>query len=126
MEKKTYIIKQDIEGVRLDKAISENDSKLSRSMVQKMLENGNILVNGKPAKASYKVAVGDKIEVTYDEPKEVDLKPEDIPLDVVYEDSDILIVNKQKGIVVHPGNGNPDGTLVNAIMAKCKDSLSGN
>ena len=125
MEKKTYIIKQDIEGVRLDKAISENDSKLSRSMVQKMLENGNILVNGKPAKASYKVAVGDKIEVTYDEPKEVDLKPEDIPLDVVYEDSDILIVNKQKGIVVHPGNGNPDGTLVNAIMAKCKDSLSG-
>ena len=125
MEKKEYKIDQEIEGTRLDKAISEKDSKLSRSMVQKMLDNGNILVNGRTAKASYKLSVGDIVEITYEEPKETDLKPEDISLDIIYQDDDILIVNKQKGLVVHPGNGNPDGTLVNAIMAICKDSLSG-
>lgn len=125
MEKKEYKIEKDLEGIRLDKAISMKDSKLSRSMVQKMLESGCILVNGSIPKSSYKLAIGDIVEITYEEPKEIDLKPEDIPLDIVYEDDDILIVNKQKGLVVHPGNGNPDGTLVNAIMAKCKDSLSG-
>lgn len=125
MEKKEYKIEQDLEGTRLDKAISEKDTKLSRSMVQKMLESGAILVNGRIAKASYKLTNGDIVEISYQEPKETSLKPENIPLDIVYQDDDILIVNKQKGLVVHPGNGNPDGTLVNAIMAVCKDSLSG-
>lgn len=125
MEKKEYKIEQDLAGMRLDKAISEKDSKLSRSMVQKMLDNGDILVNGKAVKASYKLSSGDTVEITYEEPKEADLKPENIPLDIIYQDDDILVVNKQKGLVVHPGNGNPDGTLVNAIMAICKDSLSG-
>ena len=90
-----------------------------------MIEEGNILVNNQPTKVSYKILLEDKITIIKQEPKEIELKPEDIPLDIVYEDNDILVVNKQKGLVVHPGNGNPDGTLVNAIMNKCKDSLSG-
>lgn len=125
MKKENYKIEKDLEGIRLDKAISMKDSRLSRSMVQKMLENGNVLVNSALVKSSYKLVLGDIVEITYEEPKDIDLKPQDIPLDIVYEDSDILIINKQKGLVVHPGNGNPDGTLVNAIMAKCKDGLSG-
>ena len=125
MEKKEYKIEKELEGIRIDKAICMKDTKISRSMVQKMLENGDVLVNGKIPKSSYKLISGDVVEINYEDPKETDLKPQDIPLDIVYQDDDILIVNKQKGLVVHPGNGNPDGTLVNAIMAICKDSLSG-
>ena len=125
MEKKEYKIEKELEGIRIDKAVCMKDTKISRSMVQKMLDNGNILVNGKIPKSSYKLVFEDIVEISYEEPKETDLKPQNIPLDIVYEDDDILIVNKQKGLVVHPGNGNPDGTLVNAIMAICKDSLSG-
>ena len=90
-----------------------------------MIENGNILVNGKNVKSSYKVLENDKITVEPEEVKESTIEPENIPLDIVYEDEDIIVVNKQKGLVVHPGNGNPNGTLVNAIMAYAKDSLSG-
>ena len=125
MDKKEYRIEKELEGIRIDKAICMKDDKISRSMVQKMLDNGNILVNGKVPKSSYKLTAEDIVEIRYEEPKETDLKPQDIPLDIIYQDDDILIVNKQKGLVVHPGNGNPDGTLVNAIMAICKDSLSG-
>ncbi len=125
MEKKEYIISDNNQGIRIDKALSDLDSKLSRSAIQRMLEDGDITVNGKIVKASYKINTGDTVEAIIKDAVEVDIKPEDIPLDVVYEDDDILVVNKQKGLVVHPGNGNPDGTLVNAIMAKCKDSLSG-
>ena len=125
MEKKEYIISDNNQGIRIDKALSDLDSKLSRSAIQRMLEDGDITVNGKIVKASYKLSAGDTVEAIIKDAVEVDIKPEDIPLDVVYEDNDILVVNKQKGLVVHPGNGNPDGTLVNAIMAKCKDSLSG-
>ena len=123
---KEYKVEKDLEGIRIDKAISEKDSTISRAMVQKMLEDGKILVNGKVPKSSYKLVVGDVVQIEKVIPKEVDIKPdEDIPLDIIYEDDDILVINKQKGLVVHPGNGNPDGTLVNAIMAKCKESLSG-
>ena len=121
--KKEYIIKDD--GARLDKAIAELDSDISRMMIQKLIQEDKITVNGKKEKASYKVKINDKIDIEFDEPKESKLKPEEIPLDVIYEDSDIIIINKEKGMVVHPGNGNPDGTLANAIMARCKDSLSG-
>ena len=125
MEKKEYKISEEFVGLRLDKAISEKDSSISRVSVQRMIDEGNILVNGNQAKTSYKLKLDDVVTIIKVEPKEVEIKAEDIPLDVIYEDKDILVVNKQKGLVVHPGNGNPDGTLVNAIMAKCKDSLSG-
>lgn len=128
MEKNTYVIDElnkDFVGLRIDKAISQKDKELSRATVQRMIEEGNILVNKNKTKVAYKISLGDEITIIKEEPKEIELKAEDIPLDIIYEDSDILVVNKQKGLVVHPGNGNPDGTLVNAIMNKCKDSLSG-
>jgi len=122
--RKAITVEAQKEEIRLDRYLAEQDVSLSRSMIQKLLED-NIVVNGKKEKASYKVKQGDRIEITIEPPKEVKLEAEDIPLEVVYEDNDILVVNKQKGLVVHPGSGNWDGTLVNAIMAHCKDSLSG-
>ena len=122
---KEYIIKSDTQNIRLDKVIAVLDADLSRSMIQKMLDDGKILVNGKKEKASYKTKLNDKISVEEVIAKEIELKAQDIPVEVIYEDSDIIVVNKPKGMVVHPANGNPDGTLVNAIMNICKDSLSG-
>ena len=115
----------DLDNVRLDAYIAKKREDLSRVMVQKLIENGNVLVDGKKRKISYKVQVGEVIELDIPEAKETGIKAEDIPLDIVYEDEDIIVVNKPKGMVVHPANGNPDGTLVNAIMAHCKGSLSG-
>ena len=109
---------------RIDKYIAEN-TEYTRTAVQRLIESKNILVNGKETKVSYKVQEGDIIEIIPEEVKETDLIGEDIPLDVIYEDKDILVVNKQKGLVVHPGNGNPNGTLVNAIINHCKGELSG-
>lgn len=110
---------------RLDKYISKQNANLSRMMIQKLIEENQILVNGNPQKASYKVQVGDEIVINIPEAKETDLKPQNIPIDVIYEDDDILVVNKPKGMVVHPAVGNPDGTLVNAVMEHCKGNLSG-
>ena len=115
----------DLDNVRLDAYIAKKREDLSRVMVQKLIENGNVLVDGKKRKISYKVQVGEVIELDIPEAKETGIKAEDIPLDIVYEDEDIIVVNKPKGMVVHPANGNPDGTLVNAIMAHCEGSLSG-
>ena len=120
-----YIIDSNILNIRLDKAIAILDPELSRSMIQKMIDNGKILVNQKQEKASYKTKLNDKILVAEVIAKEIELKAQDIPVEVIYEDLDIIVVNKPKGMVVHPANGNPDGTLVNAIMNICKDSLSG-
>ena len=110
---------------RIDAYISDKIEELSRVAVQRLLANGQILVNGKKVKASYKVQKGDKIEIEEEEPVEISLKAQNIPIDIIYEDNDIIVVNKPKGMVVHPANGNPDGTLVNAVMAICKNSLSG-
>ena len=112
-------------GNRIDKVIANLENEISRVAVQRMIDEGNILVNGKKVRTSYKVILGDVITIEKEEPKEIDILPQEMPLNIVYEDNDILIVNKEKGMVVHPGNGNPDGTLVNAVMAKCKGSLSG-
>lgn len=120
-----YKIRQDEQNIRLDKIIASIDNSISRTSVQRLIEEGKILVNEKQEKLSYKVNEGDIIKIEKEEPQEIDLKPQEIPIDIIYEDKDILIINKAKGMVVHPGNGNPDGTLVNAVMAKCKDSLSG-
>lgn len=122
---KQYCINPETENLRLDKAVVLLDQDLSRSMIQKMLEDKQILVNGKKEKASYKTKLNDMIQIEEIVPKEITLKAQDIPLDIIYEDKDIIVVNKPKGLVVHPANGNPDGTLVNAIMNICKDSLSG-
>ena len=122
---KEFIVEREEIGKRLDAYLSLKNEKISRTMVQKLIEEGNILVNGKNPKASYKVSEGDKITLEEIEPREISLKAQDIAVDVIYEDKDIIVVNKPKGLVVHPANGNPDGTLVNAIMAICKGSLSG-
>ena len=120
-----YIVKNESQGKRLDRYVTEQNAEITRTAVQRLIDEKNILVNGKEQKASYKVNENDVVEVEIPEPKKIEIKAENIPIEVIYEDSDIVVVNKPKGMVVHPGNGNLDGTLVNAIMAKCGDSLSG-
>ncbi len=119
---KTYKVE---EIGRLDKVVSNLEQEISRETIQRMIKTGKILVNNKQEKASFKTTVGDVITLEEEIPEEVELKPQEMPLDIIYEDDDMLVINKEKGIVVHPGNGNPDGTLANAVMAKCKGSLSG-
>ena len=123
MEK--YIVEAEEQGKRLDMYISSKDEELTRTSAQRLIEQGDILVNNKKVKVAYKVSEGDIIAVEKQMPKEIEIKAQNIPVDIVYEDDDIIVVNKPKGMVVHPANGNPDGTLVNAILAMCKDSLSG-
>lgn len=125
MEINTYVVKSNNANVRLDKALSQLNSDLSRARIQKLIQEQKVMVNNKPQKASYKVQEDDTIKIEIEEAKEIELKEQDIPLDIIYEDNDIIVVNKPKGLVVHPGNGNPDGTLVNAIMKICHSSLSG-
>ncbi len=120
-----YCIDEKNINIRLDKVISILNTELSRTAIQRLLEKDKVLVNGKKQKASYKVCLNDIIEIEEEEAQEIDLKAQDIPLEIIYEDKDIIVINKPKGIVVHPANGNPDGTIVNAIMNICKDSLSG-
>lgn len=121
----TYIVKQEDQGKRLDTYISNQNNDLTRTAVQRLIEQEKILVNGKKRKVAYKVTEGDIVIIEETEAQMIELKAQEIPIDIIYEDSDIIVVNKPKGMVVHPANGNPDGTLVNAIMAICKDSLSG-
>ena len=125
MDKMILKVEKKEEKKRIDAYISERKENFTRSKVQRLIEEKKITVNGKNVKSSYKVQENDTIEIIEEEPIQTDIKPQDIPLDVIYEDKDIIIINKQKGMVVHPANGNYDGTLVNAVMAKCKDSLSG-
>ncbi len=122
---KNVIVNENDKGKRLDIYIAENFNELSRTMIKKLIESNNILVNDKSEKVSYKVQANDNISIDVPEAKETKLKAQEIPLDIIYEDSDIIVVNKPKGMVVHPANGNPDGTLVNAILSICKNSLSG-
>lgn len=125
MTSKTIQITEQNINQRLDMYIASLDLDLSRSMAQKMIEKGQVVVNDKIPKTSYKTKLGDVVKITFEEPKETKVKAQDIPLDIIYEDNDIIVINKPKGMVVHPGNGNPDGTLVNAVLNHCKDSLSG-
>lgn len=122
---KNVIVNENDKGKRLDIYIAENFDELSRTMIKKLIESNNILVNDKSEKVSYKVQANDNISIDIPEAKETKLKAQEIPLDIIYEDSDIIVINKPKGMVVHPANGNPDGTLVNAILSICKNSLSG-
>lgn len=115
----------DLSGERIDKFLCENLDGLSRSYIQKLLKEGNITVGGRAVKANYKLNISDEITVLIPQPETLDVLPEDIPLDILYEDDDILIVNKPKGMVVHPSPGHYSHTLVNAIMYHCKGNLSG-
>ncbi len=112
-------------GVRLDKLLSERMPELTRSAIQNLMQDGCITLSGSPIKKNAKASAGDEIWVELPEPKETEIEPEDIPLDIVYEDGDIVVVNKPRGMVVHPAPGNWSGTLVNALMYHCGDSLSG-
>lgn len=122
-----YIIEKSSEqiGNRIDKFVGNIESNLTRSYVQKLLDQNMIKVNGVDVKASYKLKEGDEILIAPLIKEEMDIKAEDISLDVIYEDEDIIIINKPKNMVVHPGNGNYEGTLVNALMYSHKNSLSG-
>ncbi len=110
---------------RLDSILASEVEGLSRSAIQKLLQEGHVLLNGKPAKKNDKPSVGDEITIHLPEAEETDLVAENIPLDVRYEDEDVIVINKPKGMVVHPAPGHASGTLVNALLYHCGDSLSG-
>lgn len=112
-------------GTRLDACLARAIEDLTRSAAAKAVEDGRVLVNGKAPNKSYKLMGHEQIEFTPEEPAPIDAVPQDIPLDVVYEDDDVIVVNKPSGLVVHPAPGHPDGTLVNALLYHCGDSLSG-
>ncbi len=119
--------KEDLEsyiGIRIDKCLSEACNGYSRAYIQKLIDDGNVLVNSKSVKSNYKLRPDDSIEITIPEPEILEIKPENIPLDIRYEDEHIIIINKPKGMVVHPAPGHSSETLVNALMYHCKDSLS--
>lgn len=120
-----YSVDELLNGQRIDKAVCELCNELTRSAVQKLIDQGSVSINSVVVSKNKKVKTGDKISVVIPEVRELEIEAENIPLDIRYEDNDLLVVNKPKGMVVHPAAGNYDGTLVNALMFHCKDSLSG-
>ena len=120
-----FSVEEELSGERIDKVVTLKCELNSRSAAQRILDDGGVFVNGKAVSKNYKVKANDKITVKIPEAKELEVKAENIPLDIRYEDSDLLVVNKPKDMVVHPAAGNYDGTLVNALLYHCKDSLSG-
>lgn len=118
-------VEQEYEGERLDKFLSLLLKETSRSAVQRLIENGSVTVNGKAVNKNYRISADDEVLMQASELKPLDAEAENIPLDIVYEDNDLLVVNKPRGMVVHPAPGNYSGTLVNALLYHCKDSLSG-
>lgn len=117
-EELTLTIGGDLTG-RIDKVLGHHFSQFSRSHLQKWIEDGNVKVNGQAVKPKYKLAVGDQVVITPEAPQKIDLEPENIPLDIVYEDDDVVVVNKPQGMVVHPAPGHPNHTLVNALLYHC-------
>lgn len=123
MEELSFTTKS--QGVRIDRLLTEFMPEVSRSYIQKLIKENLVTVDGKKIKSNYKVNEGDEVRVLIPEPVSADIEPENIPLDVIYEDDDILILNKPKNMVVHPAPGHLSGTLVNAVMYHCRDNLSG-
>lgn len=119
------IIKAENGGIRIDKFLADSEPDISRSSIVNLIDTGNILVNDKQINKKYKLSVGDIIKIDIPEPVPYEAKAENIALEIIYEDDDLLVVNKPKGMVVHPAPGNYEGTLVNALLFHCKDSLSG-
>ena len=120
----SFVVSREDVGTRLDAFVSFYAS-LTRSATVKLIDSADVTVNGAKSQKNYKLRLGDVVNVVFPEPESAEILPENIPLDVIYEDSDIIVVNKPQGMVVHPAPGNPDGTLVNALMYHCRDSLSG-
>ena len=112
-------------GRRLDQFLADGVEELTRSAAQRLAEEQRVLLDGRPLKKNYKITGGETLEVSLPDPEPIDAVPQDIPLDIVYEDGDVLVINKPKGMVVHPAPGNPDGTVVNAVLYHCGSSLSG-
>lgn len=125
MERTALTAGPEAAGERLDSFLTARLPGLTRSAAARLIETGQVLVDGKPARKSAKLAGGETVEVTLPDPEPADALPQDIPLDVVYEDDDVIVVNKPSGLVVHPAPGHPDGTLVNALLHHCGGSLSG-
>ncbi len=125
MDEIIFTADEALAGMRIDKALSSKAEGFTRSHIQSVLSDGGVKVNGKTVSKSYKLSPGDEVVFTVPEPTLLSAEPEDTPLDIVYEDSDLLVVNKPRGLVVHPAPGNESGTLVNALMYHCKGSLSG-
>lgn len=120
-----FVVKEEEAGCRIDKLLSDRIDGFTRSHIQKLIEDGNVLVGEEETKANYKVRVGDEISIMIPDLKEPEILPENIPVKIVYEDEDMLVVDKAQGMVVHPAVGNYTGTLVNALLYHCGDSLSG-
>ena len=125
MEQREFIVEQETAGQRIDRFLSGEDTGLSRSALQALVAEGHVQCNGKAVAKSLKLKAGDTVLLEIPDAKPIEAVPQDIPLDIVYEDAHLLVVNKPKGMVVHPAPGNPDGTLVNALLWHCKGSLSG-
>ena len=113
----SWLVEKEMNALRIDKFISERMDGVSRSYIQKLIKDGLVTVDLKPVKANYKVNEGERVEVALPEPVSLDIEPQNIPLDILYEDKDVLLVNKPKDMVVHPSAGHLDGTLVNALLA---------
>lgn len=125
IEKEIFEATAEDEGVRIDGFVADAIEEISRNRAQGLLMEDRVLVNGRPVKKNYKVSEGDIISVEIPEPEPVELVAQDIPLDIIYEDESLLVINKPKGMVVHPAPSHPDGTVVNAVMFHCGNKLSG-
>lgn len=125
MDTMTFLVEENSAGVRIDRYLSEKCGDISRSYLQKLLKEEQVQVNGRPIKANYKIRSGDELLLILPDMEEPDILPEEIPLDILYEDDDVLVVNKPKGMVVHPSAGHMTGTLVNGVLAHCQGNLSG-
>ena len=122
---RSFIIEKENNGARIDRFLADAAPELSRSRIQKLIKDAHITVNEKPVKSNYRLLTDDVISLSIPELKEPDILPEALPLDILYEDRDVIVVNKPKGMVVHPAPGHYTGTLVNALLYHCKDQLSG-
>lgn len=119
-----FTVKEEEKGSRIDKLAAAQEEQYSRSQVQEWLKEGRVLVNGQPVKANYKATAGDEVTIDIPDPEELNIEAEDLQLEIYYEDEDVIVVNKPRGMVVHPAPGHTTGTLVNGLMYHCKD-LSG-